>query len=112
MNLGVRRQRMKRTESRSSRSNSRSHTLDSSSSVDDKQAPYDLKLVQRMEKPPFLRSQDDDDEGQRPNHDEYAPLSGSPDADPAPRMTSTMGHDLLADVFGIDAETWTEIHAE
>ena len=108
----VRSRRMKRTESRSSRSNSRSRTLDSSSSVDDKRAPYDLKLVQRMQKPPFLRSQDDDDEEERPNDDEYAPLSGSPDADPAPRMTSTMGHDPLADVFGTDAETWTEIHAE
>jgi len=108
----VRSRRMKRTESRSSRrSDSRSRTLDSSSSVDEKRAPYDLKLVQRMQKPPFLRSQDDSDEGEQLNA-EYTPLSESPDADVAARMTSTTGHDPLGDMFGTDAETWTEIHAE
>ncbi|KAF8140668.1 hypothetical protein EV363DRAFT_1393564 [Boletus edulis] len=88
----VRSRRMKRTESRSShrsRSRSQSRTLDSNSS--------------RMQKPPFLR---------KLNNGEYAPLSESPDADAAARMTSTMGQDPLGDVFGTDAETWTEIHAE
>ena len=109
----VRSRRMKRTESRSShRSDSQSRTLDSSSSADEKRAPYGLKLVQRMQKPPFLRSQDDFDEGEQLSNGEYAPLSESPDADAAARMTSTMGHDPLGDVFGTDAETWTEIHTE
>jgi hypothetical protein len=109
----VRSRRMKRTESRfSHRTASRSRTIDSSSSPDEKRAPYDLKLVQRMQKPPFLRSQDDTDDGKQPKNGEYAPLSESPDADAAVRMTSTMGHDPLGDVFGTDAETWTEIHAE
>lgn len=109
----VRSRRMKRTESRSShRSDSWSRTLDSSSSVDEKRAPYELKLVQRMQKPPFLRSQDDSDDGEQLNNKEYAPLSESPDADAAARTTFTMGPDPLGDVFGTDTETWSEIHAE
>ena len=109
----VRSRRMKRTESRSShRSDSRSRTLHSSSSADERRAPYDLKLVQRMQKPPFLRSQDDSDEGEQLDNGEYAPLSESPDDHVAAHMTSTVGHDPLGDVFGTDAETWTEIHAE
>ncbi|KAF8559957.1 hypothetical protein OG21DRAFT_9919 [Imleria badia] len=109
----VRSRRMKRTESRSShRSDSQPRTLHLSSSADEKRAPYDLKLVQRMQKPPFLRSQDDFDEGEQLNNGEYAPLSESPDADVAARMTSAVGHDPLGDVFRTDAETWTEIHAE
>lgn len=108
----VRSRRMKRAESRSGhRSNSRSRTLDSSSSTDGKRAPFDLKLVRRLQKPPFLRSQDDSDEGEQLNYGEYAPLSESPDADAAARMIS-MGPDPLGDVFSTDAETWTEIHAE
>ncbi|KAG6380803.1 hypothetical protein JVT61DRAFT_5187 [Boletus reticuloceps] len=111
----VRSRRMKRTESRSSyrsRSPSRTRTLDSNSSADEKRAPYDLKLVQRMQKPPFLRSHDDFHEQEQLNSGVYAPLSESPDTDAAARMTSTMGQDPLGDVFGTDAETWTEIHAE
>lgn len=109
----VRSRRMKRTESCSRHpTDSRSRTIDSSSSADEKRAPYDLKLVQRMQKPPFLRSQDDSDDVEQPNNGGYAPLSESPDADAAARTTSTMGHDPLGDVFGTDAETWTEIHAE
>lgn len=65
-----------------------------------------------MQKPPFLRSQDDSDEGEQLNNGEYAPLSESPDDHVAAHMTSTVGHDPLGDVFGTDAETWTEIHAE
>ncbi|KAH0837953.1 hypothetical protein J3R83DRAFT_6188 [Lanmaoa asiatica] len=110
----VRSRRMKRTESRSShRSDSRSRTLDSSSLADEKRAPYyDLKLVQRMQKPPFLRSQDDSDEGEQLNDGEYECLSESPDVDAGACMTSTVGPDPLGDVFGTDAETWTEIHAD
>lgn len=109
----VRSRRMKRTESPSShRSDSRSRTLDSSSSVDEKRIPYELKLVQRMQKPPFLRSQDDSNDGEQLNNGEYAPLSESPDADAAAPTTSAMGPDPLGDVFGTDAETWSEIHVE
>ena len=109
----VRNRRTKRTESRSShRSDSRSRTLDSSSSADEKWAPYDLKLVQRMQKPPFLRSHHDFDETEQLENGEYALLSESPDVDAIPRMTSSLGCDPLGDVFGTDAETWTEIHAE
>lgn len=110
----VRSRRMRRTDSRSSHrshSHSRSRTLDSGSPTDEKRAPYDLKLVQRMQKLPFLRSQGDSDEAEQFSNGEYAPLSESPDAEAAACMTSN-GHDPLGDVFGTDAETWTEIHAE
>lgn len=109
----ARSRRMKRTDSRSGhRFDSLSRTLDSSSSADEKRAPYDLKLVQRMQKPPFLRSQDDFDEERQLHDGEYAPLSESPDTGGAAHMISTMGPDPLGDVFGTDAESWTEIHAE
>lgn len=109
----ARSRRMKRTESRSShRSDSQPRTLDSSSSADERRAPYDLKLVQRMQKPPFLRSQHDFDQGEQPENAEYTPLSESPDADADALMASSMRHDPLGDVFGTDADTWAEIHAE
>ncbi|KAG9313986.1 hypothetical protein JVU11DRAFT_4762 [Chiua virens] len=109
----VRSRRMKRTESRSShRSVSRTRTLDSSNSTDEKRAPHDLKLVQRMQKPPFLRSQEDSDDGEQLEDGGYALLSESSNPDPATSMTSTMNHDSLGDVFGTDAETWTEIRTE
>ncbi|KAG8219433.1 hypothetical protein J3R82DRAFT_358 [Butyriboletus roseoflavus] len=109
----VRSRRMKRMDGCSShRFDYRSRTLDSSGSVDEKRAPYDLKLVRRMQKPPFLRSQDDSDEEEQLNNGEYAPLSESPDTDAAACMTSAMGPDPLGDVFGTDAETWTGIHTE
>ncbi|KAF9245707.1 hypothetical protein BU15DRAFT_40761 [Melanogaster broomeanus] len=113
----VQSRRMKRAESRSSnRTGSRSRTGDDSNSSDEKRAPYDLKLVERMQKPAFLRSQDELDEGEQPTNGEYMPLSESPDAiideDATTRMTSTTGHDPLGDVFCTDADTWADIHAE
>ncbi|KIJ66381.1 hypothetical protein HYDPIDRAFT_109396 [Hydnomerulius pinastri MD-312] len=107
----------KRAESRSSnRTGSRSRTDDDGNSADEKRAPFDLKLVERMQKPAFLRSQDESDEGEQPTNEEYAPLSDSPDAigdeeDATTRMTSTAGPDPLNDVFGTDADTWADIHA-
>ena len=80
--------------------------------MDEKRAPYDLKLVQRMQKPPFLRSQLDSDEGEQFENGEYAPLSDSLDADTTACMTSSTGCDPLGDVFGTDADAWAEIHAD
>ncbi|KAI6048004.1 hypothetical protein EDC04DRAFT_2620939 [Pisolithus marmoratus] len=66
-------------ESRSSnRTGSQSRNGDEASPTDERRAPFDLKLVERMQKPGFLRTTDESDEEQMDNGD-YAPLSGSPD---------------------------------
>ncbi|KIJ22161.1 hypothetical protein PAXINDRAFT_178265 [Paxillus involutus ATCC 200175] len=113
----VRSRRMKRPESRAStRAGSRSRAGDGSSLSDEKRAPCDLKLVERMQKPAFLRSQEDSEEGEQPTYGEYALLSEPSDEigdeDAAARTTSTTGPDPLGDVFGTEADTWADIHAE
>ncbi|KAF9225363.1 hypothetical protein BS17DRAFT_594171 [Gyrodon lividus] len=113
----VRSRRMRRAESRSSnRTGPRSHTGDDSNFSEEKRAPCDLKLVERMQKPAFLRSRDDYDEGEQPTNGEYALLSEYPDAigdaDATARTTSAPGSDPLRDIFGTDADTWVDIHAE
>ncbi|KIL01040.1 hypothetical protein PAXRUDRAFT_128455 [Paxillus rubicundulus Ve08.2h10] len=113
----VRSRRMKRSESRAStRTGSRSHAGDGSNLSDEKRAPCDLKLVERMQKPAFLRSQEDSEEGEQPTDGEYALLSESSDEigdeDAAARMTSTTGLDPLGNIFGTEADTWADIHAE
>ncbi|KAI6114907.1 hypothetical protein EV401DRAFT_2100772 [Pisolithus croceorrhizus] len=107
----------KRTESRSSnRTGSQSRNGDEMSPVDDRRAPFDLKLVERMQKPGFLRTTDESDEEQA-NEGDYAPLSGSPDGgnnedlvEGAACMSSDK--DPLIDVFGSDAETWARLHSD
>ncbi|KAG6333697.1 hypothetical protein ID866_5394 [Astraeus odoratus] len=107
----------RRAESRSSnQTGSQSRTGDEASPADDRRTPFDLKLVVRMQKPGFLRSADESDGEQPPNTD-YAPLSDSPDGigDKDTRETTvglTSGEDPLTDVFGTDAETWTDIRSE
>ncbi|KAL4067339.1 hypothetical protein V8B97DRAFT_2009399 [Scleroderma yunnanense] len=106
----------RRTESRSSnRTGSHSRTGDEASPSDDRRAPFDLKLVERMQKPGFLRSMNECDEMHPPN-DEYNPLSDSLEAmgdeelaDGTTRIISDK--DPLSDVFGTDAETWEHMRS-
>jgi len=108
----------RRTESRSSnRTGSQSRTGDEASPSDDRRAPFDLKLVGRMQKPGFLRSMDECDDVHPPN-DEYDPLSDSPStmddegfADTTSRISSDKDKDPLTEVFGTDAETWANMHS-
>ncbi|KAI6163772.1 hypothetical protein EDD17DRAFT_1693091 [Pisolithus thermaeus] len=107
----------KRTESRSSnRTGSQSRNGDGLSPVDDRRAPFDLKLVERMQKPGFLRTTDESDEEQA-NEGDYAPLSGSPDSGNSEDLVEgaacmTSDKDPLIDVFGSDAETWARLHSD
>lgn len=113
-----------RAESRSSqRTHSRSRTGDdaSSSCSSDKRV---LKLVERMQKPVFLRGTDEsDDEQPVQSVDEgYVCLADSPDADDVDKGNELAdvdatarvgaGEDPLMDVFGTDAQTWADIHSE
>ncbi|KAH7886191.1 hypothetical protein F5I97DRAFT_1928063 [Phlebopus sp. FC_14] len=109
-----------RVESRSChRTGSRIGTGGAASSQDDKRAPFDLKLVEKMHKPAFLRSNDESDEEQ-PTNGEYGPLSESSDAmdseewvgGPGIHNNSAVERDPLTDVFGTDADTWADIHVE
>lgn len=107
----------KRTESRSSnRTGSQSRNGEEFSPVDDRRAPFDLKLVEKMQKPGFLRVTDESDEEQA-NIGDYAPLSGSPDGGDNEDLVEesacmTSAKDPLIDVFGSDAETWARLHSD
>ncbi|KAI6153985.1 hypothetical protein BKA82DRAFT_4096161 [Pisolithus tinctorius] len=106
----------KRTESRSSnRTGSQSRNGEATSPADDRRAPFDLKLVGRMQKPGFLRTADESDED-RVDDGGYAPLSGSPDGGDDEHLVDqtacmTSARDPLIDVFGTDAETWAGIRS-
>ncbi|KAH7930479.1 hypothetical protein BV22DRAFT_1055080 [Leucogyrophana mollusca] len=119
----------KRAESRCSnraRSNSRA---EGGSAVEEKRAPFDLKLVERMQNasstPDFTalskQSQEDSTDDESLQVGEYAPLSESPvglDEEPfeeeaTARMPPGSGaQDPLADVFGTDADTWADMRAD
>ncbi|KAH7907035.1 hypothetical protein BJ138DRAFT_1070818 [Hygrophoropsis aurantiaca] len=115
----------KRAESRSSnrtRSNSRA---EGESVSEGKRPRFDLKLVERMQAasstPNFLSKPDGSGDDESLRSGEYAPLSESPEVmgeesfeeEPTARITVPPGdQDPLADVFGDDADTWADMHAE
>ena len=102
-------------------------------SEDDRRAPINLRLVDKAQAeadvPNFLRKTEDyfrlehdgdeDATSERAKHDGYSQLDGDEDDDEldheeiAAQFPPVPGaEDPLADVFGTDADTWAEIHAE
>ncbi|OAX36756.1 hypothetical protein K503DRAFT_772216 [Rhizopogon vinicolor AM-OR11-026] len=107
----------RRAESRqSNRAYSRSGSR-AEGDADHKQAPFDLKLVERMQNAgsvlSFTASLSSKEEGGAGG---YAPLSDSADEavedDEARHVSDVSHHDPLADVFGTDADTWADMRAE
>lgn len=110
----------RRAESRqSNRTCSRSQSC-AEGDVDEKRAPFDLKLVERMQNAgsvlSFTASSPSKENGGTGG---YAPLSDSADEavetedDETRHITDDeRHHDPLADVFGTDADTWADMRAE
>ncbi|KAG2138677.1 uncharacterized protein EDB93DRAFT_1090446 [Suillus bovinus] len=87
---------------------------------DERRAPFDLKLVGRMQNassvPSFTASLSSRDEGGTGDVGGYAPLSDPTDEeideDITTCETDICHHDPLVDIFGSDADTWAEMRAE
>ena len=110
----------RRAESRqSNRACSRSQSC-AEGDVDEKRAPFDLKLVERMQNAGSVLSfTASSSSKEKSSTGGYAPLSDSADEavetedDEARRVTDDdRHHDPLADVFGTDADTWADMRVE